>query len=326
MSMPSRNFTIDNVSPLIRYDPKEKWKPGSTKEDPQADRYYRSTSTTTVLADATATFHFNGTDIYVYGAKRFNHRLYTVDLDGAAKTYDGHPRSGEDEFQDVLYSANDLDPETPHTIIVSCEQNSYLDIDYITWTNSIGNETTIQESDDAFAYSGEWLHAEDTANSMLYGNGVGHQTQDEDGYVNLTFAGSAISLYGVVGDGLGVYSVQLDESDIVFFNATNWGDTQGQAMLYHASSLDDGQHSLVVSNAPDHLSFDNLTIDYAIVYAKGREGGSRSLDRASEPVPVQVASETLWDGRVSIDGRADDLDPPPAPPDYEQAMQTMPRQ
>ena len=62
---------------------------------------------------AYATLTFNGTAVWIYGAKRGNHGPYNITLDGNNSEYDGYYDG--DMFQQVLFSAVGLDATTPHT-------------------------------------------------------------------------------------------------------------------------------------------------------------------------------------------------------------------
>lgn len=74
------------------------------------------------------TFHFYGSFVGVYGAKRINHGNYQVAIDGNTSP----PLNGEadpPEFNQTLYSqglALGL-----HNMTVTNEANSFLDIDYV---------------------------------------------------------------------------------------------------------------------------------------------------------------------------------------------------
>ncbi|KAL1740500.1 hypothetical protein HDZ31DRAFT_67877 [Schizophyllum fasciatum] len=168
--MPSQNFTIDNVSPLISYTPPAQWRTGSAASDGQASKYSDGgTFIVTNAAGSKASFSFNGTDIYVYGAKRGNHGQYTVALDGSSNTFDGY--SKDDQFQVTLFTAGSLDATKMHTVTITCEEAKYLDIDYITWTTNIGKDkeppqTTIQDTSSDFEYSGTWTTSSDDIPSL----------------------------------------------------------------------------------------------------------------------------------------------------------------
>ncbi|KAL1720434.1 hypothetical protein EV715DRAFT_289397 [Schizophyllum commune] len=279
--MPSQNFTIDNVSPLISYTPAGQWRPGSASSDNLANKYSDGgTFIVTDTAGSKATFSFNGTDIYIFGAKRDNHGKYTVSLDGGSSNeFDGYSKDAI--FQVPLYTAGSLDASKMHTVVITCEEDYYMDIDFITWTAKIGKDTeppqtTIQDTNSDFEYSGTWTTSSDDIPSLSeFKGGTAHQTRDSDSYVTLNFTGQAIDLFGGVGPQRGPYTVQLDGGEEQTFNATN--DNVGvQIMLYHADNLGGGEHSLRVANAPANTG-DGLVVDYAVYYqADDDDSGSGS--------------------------------------------------
>lgn len=76
---------------------------------------------------------FNGTGVWIYGAKRPNHAPYNITLDDQPYAQnDGH--SDEDIFQDVLFSTTGL-TNGPHTVSIADSvvdpSRQYLDIDWV---------------------------------------------------------------------------------------------------------------------------------------------------------------------------------------------------
>ena len=86
--MISQNFTIESVCPLILYDPPSGWREGDPADDPETGKYvlksYRNGQELTALLrrysdghftltnqmGSSASFTFNGSAIYIFGAKR----------------------------------------------------------------------------------------------------------------------------------------------------------------------------------------------------------------------------------------------------------------
>jgi len=96
------------------------------------------TFTLTTTYGASATLTFNGTTVWIYGAKRGNHGPYNVTLDGKVFTDDGF-YDGQ-VFQQVLFSAVELDGTKPHTVSITNSltdtQKPYLDIDSVSHLDS----------------------------------------------------------------------------------------------------------------------------------------------------------------------------------------------
>lgn len=91
------------------------------------------TFTLTTTYGASASLTFNGTAVWIYGAKRSNHGPYNITLDGRVYRDDGF-YAGQ-LFQQVLFSAVGLDATKPHTVsIVNSRTDAtkpYLDIDSV---------------------------------------------------------------------------------------------------------------------------------------------------------------------------------------------------
>ena len=79
-------------------------------------------------AGSTATINFNGTGISIFGAKRANHGLYKVNLDGQ----DQEQRNGSDKdtFQFALWDTKGLS-QGFHTAVITNLEDKFLDIDFV---------------------------------------------------------------------------------------------------------------------------------------------------------------------------------------------------
>ncbi|KAJ7746266.1 hypothetical protein B0H16DRAFT_1321151 [Mycena metata] len=162
--MPQTNQTIDNISPLIVYT--AGWQEG-TAADVFASSYSNSTFTLTLCSTqgSYATFTFNGTAIWIFGAKRPNHGPYSVALDNIVTFYDGY--ADPEIFQTPLFATQNL-ADTTHTVIITNQETNanvfFLDIDFITWTSAVGNynetitEKVFEDTTYAFSYqpAGAW--------------------------------------------------------------------------------------------------------------------------------------------------------------------------
>jgi len=97
------------------------------------------TFTLTTGYGASATLTFNGTTVWIYGAKRGNHGPYNVTLDGKVFTDDGF-YDGQ-MFQQVLFSAVALDSTKPHTVSITNSftdtQKPFLDIDSVSLIDNL---------------------------------------------------------------------------------------------------------------------------------------------------------------------------------------------
>jgi len=94
------------------------------------DSYYLGTFTTNNVTDGSATFNFNGTAVWVYGANRPNHGSYTVQVDSA--TYSGFNGAGNNLFQQSLFNMSSLSQGAHSVKLTNTASGSlYVDIDMV---------------------------------------------------------------------------------------------------------------------------------------------------------------------------------------------------
>ncbi|KAG6372415.1 hypothetical protein JVT61DRAFT_7888 [Boletus reticuloceps] len=292
--MPLVTSVIDDKSPLISYD--STWIAG-TAQDSFATDYYRGTFTVNNVTDGLASFSFNGTAIWIYGANRPNHGTYTVQVDSA--TYSGLDGAGNNLFQQSLFNISSLNQEM-HTVRLTNTASGglYVDIDMIVWQSQVGNTSdnlvyeVVQDTDSRFQYpEPAWSATSGSSdiNFGLFNNGTGHVTQTYDASATFTF--TAISLFGTSGPSNGPYSVQLDGSQSAQYNASNTYPTNYGVMIYHADNLGPGSHQLVLTNLPA-TSGQSIYIDYAQLW---------TLVNTSAPLPntSDVSQNKLSSGAIA---------------------------
>ncbi|KAL1668656.1 hypothetical protein GGF50DRAFT_111070 [Schizophyllum commune] len=282
--MSPQNFTIDDNSPFITYNG---WHTGNRTQDTSAFSYSDGgTFTGTQTNGSRASFTFNGTYVYLYGAKRSNHGPYSVELNGVRSSYNGN--SGEALFQQLLFSHGPLELDVPQTVHLQCDgsaDDGWLDLDYITFTTDIGDDATsaqmsLPDNHPNFSYTGPWTTPDAGGR---YEGSTAHQAVNGNSYVMLEFSGESVSLYGAVGPAYGRYTVQLDGGGTQGFDA-NDVYTQTQVLLYHANNIGNGTHELVLTNVPTQdAPQSSILIDYAIV----------STTEQTNITPKEVQAEKL---------------------------------
>ncbi|KAG6844283.1 hypothetical protein H0H87_008189 [Tephrocybe sp. NHM501043] len=148
--MSTLRITIDDVSPLIDYQP-------------VVNGWLQKNSTTDTIGSkatqlgANASFTFNGTSITIYGGKSPNHGNYTVYVDGEKHEASGF--SATNQYQVPLYDVDGLG-NSMHVVAISNTQYAFVDIDYISWTSEISSSTNdgavsqlyVDDADDSFQY------------------------------------------------------------------------------------------------------------------------------------------------------------------------------
>ncbi|KAK0191401.1 hypothetical protein F5146DRAFT_599832 [Armillaria mellea] len=262
-------YTIDDINPMITYEPPSAWVPGNKTTDPEASNYSNNGTFTLCRQNgAMATFKFNGTGIAIYGAKRFNHGTYSATLDGVINRFDGYSQTSI--YNQSLFSASSLQ-NGPHTLILTNTQTnnnlSFLDVDYVTWNVSVGEDsrpptTTYQDDDSRFSYepSDAWSTQE---NINGFQGQTAHRTNQANASVTLTFNGEEVRIFGYVGPNASPYLVQVDNSTIGTLNGTKWNQFSG-VVLYETSNLGPGQHTVTLMNTPAGTA-QSLSIAYAVI-------------------------------------------------------------
>lgn len=280
--MSSVLFLVDDKSPLIHYD--STWLAGNSWDDPLADQYFRGTFQTSNVTGSVATFSFNGTAFWIYGAKRTNHGTYTVTVDGAS--FAGNTGlSNTNLFQQVLFNQSGLTQKL-HTVSLTntATQSLYVDIDMVAWQTEF-NETqlvteTVDDADPRFQYQ-QLAWNTNPANVNLFNNGTGHSTSVSDASVTFIFSADSVSIFGTTGPSNGLYTVSLDSQQAAQYNATTYL-TFYEVMLYHADNLGPGQHQLTITNLPE-TNGQTLNIDYALLTSSSTASSSGSPVGSSTP-------------------------------------------
>ncbi|KAG0703239.1 hypothetical protein DFH29DRAFT_917805 [Suillus ampliporus] len=295
-------IVVDDKSPLIQYD--SGFNPGVAADDPSADRYFRGTFQRSSTVGSVATFSFNGTAVWIYGAKRSNHGNYTVTLDNASSVYNGE--ANPDEFQQVLFTQSGL-TQGPHTVSLTNTgptAGSWFDIDMVAWqTEFTGTQLVteaIDDTDSRFQYqNAAWNTNPTSAILNLFNNGTGHSTSVVDATVTLTFTAESVSIFGTVGPNNGLYSVSLDSGQATQYNATAYINLY-EVVLYHTDNLGSGQHQLTLTNLPEGNG-QTLNIDYALLTSSSSSNSSSSSGSSttSGSSTVYVTAKSLSSGAVA---------------------------
>ncbi|KAF7345076.1 hypothetical protein MVEN_01671100 [Mycena venus] len=292
--MTSKNFTIDNINPLIQYSPPGAWTEGSKTLDPEASSYSNGgTFTLCTTQGSSATFVFNGTQVYVFGARRGNHGPYSITLDGTQTLFQGF--ASPDVFSTLFVS--DVLPQGQHTVTVTNELNDpnkpFLDIDFITWTSNVpdnGDSKTLEDTADAFTYTPPTSWTTDLSGSQLTGfsGNNGHATLTTGASATISFSGGFISVFGPVGPTIARYSVVLDGVNVGTFNATKQAYTP-QVALYQATGLGAGQHTLQLVSQPA-VGGQILAIDYVQVSPNSTAKAGGGSQSATDPTGSGTAT------------------------------------
>ncbi|KAJ8518717.1 hypothetical protein ONZ45_g4245 [Pleurotus djamor] len=289
--MPRVNYTIDDRSPLIQYNPPGAWRLGSRTLDPLGMRYDNNgTFTLTTDQGASATFTFNGTAIWILGAKRSNHGPYDVNLDNAIHREDGFSR--DEQFQFPLFAAEGLVNGLHTVTIINRPVNEsfpFLDIDSIVWEAEVEDiaqpQRILPHTDSSFRY--EPASAWETPVSSGFNSTTAHSTSTSNASARLNFTGTSITLYGAVSPGTGPYSVQMDDRPPQTFNASVPEYTP-QTVMYFADNLGPGVHVMQVVNLPDRPG-QGILLDYALLSGESTTSSSSGSSSLSSGAIAGIA-------------------------------------
>ncbi|TYJ57093.1 hypothetical protein B9479_002194 [Cryptococcus floricola] len=284
MSPAVMNITLDDTSPQLvfssRNDSNLTWIQDHTA-DSLTYLYFKKTFMGTRTDGDYMFLAFNGTAITIYGAKRSNHGNYSTKLDGQATVYHtGY--SATPQFQVPIFQASSLSPDMEHQLLLqnwpsytnaSGTNNTewWLDVDYAVITTSTTGKVWTTSYDDQspeMRYVGlGWRSNPDMGDG--YYNQSAHISPSGfySDWVSLTFNGSSFQVFGGLYVDHGQYSVALDgitSSDIYDFNGTYF-DLQTGVSLFHASGLEEGRHTVKLTNLGGGPKGSYFDIDYIVV-------------------------------------------------------------
>ncbi|TDL27778.1 hypothetical protein BD410DRAFT_713180 [Rickenella mellea] len=267
--MPQVNVTIDDVNPLISYGPPGVWQEVGIGGDDLSVHYFDQTRMGSPALGATASFSFYGSAIWLFGAKRSDHGIYNVTLDGMTSSLNG---TGNEVYQAVIFNATGLTLGNHSITLTNAQVNDtfpWVDLDYIIWQTEIGQAddsliaTNIEDTEPAFSYQPQAAWGTNPPNVSGFSNSTGHNTVTDGAFATFSFTGTAVEIFGTVGAANSNYSVQLDDSEPITYNAMRL-NFYPQVPLYFATGLTPGNHTLKVTNKPTSPGL-GLSIDYASI-------------------------------------------------------------
>ncbi|KAF7307687.1 hypothetical protein MKEN_01128700 [Mycena kentingensis (nom. inval.)] len=289
MSTISFNQTIDNVSPLITYAPPGAWTEGSAAADPLASSYSSGTFTLCTTNGASASFIFNGTQVFVGGAKRGNHGPYSVTLDGTKSTFEG---ASVREIFGLLYASPVLSAGQ-HTISITNElvdnNKPFLDIDFAHYmdVNCWAKWHYIDRGGHERQLGILSGHVLEHGLDIQQAYGI-HVTLTAGASATLSFKGSHVQVFGPTGPTISRYTVKLDGQLTGTYNGTK-ANYNAQTPLFAANALPGGLHTLEFISEPA-VSGQMLAIDFATVPGDLSSSSSSKSDAPASTSPAADSS------------------------------------
>jgi len=205
-------------------------------------------------AGDTATFTFTGTGVSWIGFPCEQCGTARVHLDGSSVVTIDTYAASRPAASGVLYSTTGL-PSGSHTLVIevtgaanASSSGTYVVVDAFDVAGAPaggggggGTAHRVEETDPSVAYAGSWL----TQSRSDLSGGTVVESNDLNGTATVTFTGTSVTWIGFKGPWAGIAQVYVDgtlKSTVDTYAPTE----QAQAVMYTASGLTSGSHTLMV--------------------------------------------------------------------------------
>ncbi|KAH9484935.1 hypothetical protein JR316_0001839 [Psilocybe cubensis] len=295
--MPRFAQLFKDTSPPLVYS--NGWQGGSSANDPLLDKYAQATYTFTKTPGATLNFRFNGTFVGIYGAKRPGYGAYSVKVDDHVfPTLNAN--SDVPLFNQTLFNTTLHDGL--HNVTLTNLGNTTFDIDYLYFEGNSGktNEplltATFQDNDPSFTYfpASSWRQS---PRPGTFSGSTGTITNDPNASLQYKFKGDVILLYGTVTPtSVSSYLVSVDNGPFFPFSARK-ASVRPHQVLYYASNLGRGTHTLKLKFAGTNGTTGDFAVDFANLYSTpslgAHEQNSFAAEIQSPPLSLAEASHDI---------------------------------
>ncbi|ORX40609.1 hypothetical protein BD324DRAFT_678060 [Kockovaella imperatae] len=269
--------------------------------DSLKDRYFRSTFHATTQDGDYMSFTFNGSAVYVYGAKRSNHGSYSATIDGqtGGGLLFGYAAKPE-IFQAPLFFTENLNPAKTHTVVLTnladqtnpaptAENPYFLDIDYVVITQPVPSDkiytTTYDDFSPSFTYS-QFQPVPNFGNG--YYNSTSHLTFNTSASLAFAFNGTSVQIFGGLNVDHGNYTIVLDGGLTQVFNGSS-PDLWSQQSLFLATNLTEGEHFITLTNlggtAGNAFDFDYAVVNSTVSPDLAGNNATNTTTDSSDTVP-----------------------------------------
>ncbi|KAI0641725.1 hypothetical protein C8Q79DRAFT_1014143 [Trametes meyenii] len=288
------NTTVSHVSPLFNYIPRSAWTEATivAPSPSSSSLTHHTTNATSSGSNASLTFSFVGTGIWVYGGYRVWQGPYVVTLDGDTTHHEGFT-GGQEQYTSLLFAASGL-PSEKHTLRIvnngSDPARPVLDIDYLVFESNLTEAAVVDHNSSVCT----WTPADAKSWDV---DAASHTTWLGSGTMGLKFnhtfkfrvtvdpracadsvyvpLGSGIAIYGLVDGDSAPFSVTIDgdTSHPLIPNTAQSGQTNQSTLLYVRTDLFDGPHDVWVENNPlaAGVSATKMSISHMRVMAVDRD-------------------------------------------------------
>ncbi|EJD52422.1 hypothetical protein AURDEDRAFT_111132 [Auricularia subglabra TFB-10046 SS5] len=292
MSASTVNITVEDTSPLIKYEPASAW-----TDSPQDDALLQQSSSqsfrTTNQPGASATFTFKGTGIWIFGSNGPTHGQYTVRVDGGPEISQSGVQPAPVANAPLVRASGFSLGE--HTVTITNAAAAALDIDYVVFETAASSPTTV---DDAALNAGLTYLPDDAAWQQnarpFFSAQTSHFAQAPDVAFRYEFEGDAIGLFGSMSQAHSPYSVEIDGRKTSFVPTVS---------TFHASFFDSdlgpGKHQLTLSSdALDRATY--VDFDFAQVFQAPTISAAGSTSPSLNPVASSIPANGEVNGQSPL--------------------------
>ena len=237
----------------------------------KSDNYSNGSINVAKVPGSTLTFTFSGTSFKLYGVKSSMNGVAIINIDGSdVATVDAYNKYTL--YNSLLYSASNLN-DGIHTVVITNSKNKNINssstdfsIDRISIndTNTVLSTGIYEDNNNALVYSGTW----DKVNSTNYSDGTLKVAKVPGSTLTFTFSGTSFELYGIKSPINGMATINIDGYDVATVDTYN-KYTLYNSLLYSVSNLDDGIHTVTITNnevknplsSSTDLSIDKISIN-----------------------------------------------------------------
>ncbi|TFY80466.1 hypothetical protein EWM64_g3544 [Hericium alpestre] len=278
---------------------------GAWTDSPDSDAplYSGGSFHTTSAQGASATFQFNGTGIWLFGAKRPNYGNFTITVDG--KTFAGNAQNPTAIFEQLLGGISELQMGLHTVVLTNTGSHASLDLDSLMFETQVGNpgasvtDNIVDDSNPAWKYLPS---ASTWAVNKLQGtiqNGI-HFTQTGGAQAQLTFTGDAVALFGTVSPDHANFTVSVDGKTQSLDGGSNGIVRELHIKLltfvqFFSNQFGPGQHTLIVTADPDEPGKQNtgrfMDVDAVTVWS-ANGGTPVSGSSSASPNPTSAPSSS----------------------------------
>ncbi|THU95380.1 hypothetical protein K435DRAFT_723810 [Dendrothele bispora CBS 962.96] len=287
------NYTVEDSSPLIAYSPANAWIDASN--DTLLPSYSGASYHFTTTKAASASLRFNGTGVWVFGAKRPNYGDYSITVDGTDVST-SNAGSSQNLVKQVLGTKQNMTYGTHTVIFTATSGTSRIDIDSIEVETQFPGDkittTMIDDSDPRIQYMPSDTDWNTNSRDIFMANTL-HFSQTKGASLSLPFSGESVAIYGTTSPDHADIQIEIDGRVFDTLPGGSGGRTDSlhtQVLLFYQDNLDSGQHSLNMTGVQQSTN-PFIDLDAVFTYTSNHSngttpGGSAPSTSGAQSVPT----------------------------------------